>query len=75
MRERDKRGEREKNLLLAKKDDTLKHAHACPIQIKKRSRKKQKKPPNVTKERERESSGKVEERNHGGLAIVMRFDP
>lgn len=35
MRERDKRGEREKNLLLAKKDDTLKHAHSCPVQIKK----------------------------------------
>lgn len=27
MRERDKRGEREKNLLLAKKDDTLKQLH------------------------------------------------
>lgn len=54
MRERDREKERERNLLLAKKDDTLKHAHSWPVQIKKRSRKEQKKPPNVTRERERE---------------------
>lgn len=48
MRERDREKERErreKNLLLAKKDDTLKHAHSCPVQIKKKKQEKAKETP------------------------------
>lgn len=43
--ERRREREGEKNLLLAKKDDTLKHAHSCPVQIKKKKQEKAKETP------------------------------